>query len=63
MGYEREVRLEYFKAIGGRLGCLIRFHRVPGEGIENLHWFFGIVGCLLAFALAGGYGTLRAFSK
>lgn len=37
--------------------------RVPGEEVQNLHWFFGIVACLLAFALAGGYLTYRAFRK
>jgi magnesium transporter len=37
--------------------------RVPGEGVENLHWFGGIVSALLAFALAGGYLTYRAFRK
>lgn len=37
--------------------------RVPGEGVDNLHWFFGITGALLLFALIGGYATFRAFSK
>lgn len=37
--------------------------RVPGEGGDNLNWFLSIVAFLLAFALAGGYLTYRAFSK
>lgn len=37
--------------------------RVPGEGVESFHWFFSIVAFLLAFAMAGGYLTYRAFSK
>lgn len=23
---------------------------VPGQGVENLHWFFGIVGVMIALA-------------
>ncbi|KAM0792251.1 hypothetical protein ACM66B_004945 [Microbotryomycetes sp. NB124-2] len=37
--------------------------KVPGEGIENLHWFFGIVGCLAAFAVGGAWLTYRVFVR
>jgi magnesium transporter len=37
---------------------------VPGQGVEdNLHWFFGIVGCLIGFALIGGFVTYRMFKN
>ncbi|GAA6000979.1 hypothetical protein JCM10207_007354 [Rhodosporidiobolus poonsookiae] len=36
---------------------------VPGQDVENLHWFFGIVGCLVAFALAGAFLTYKVFVK
>ncbi|KAK4058919.1 CorA metal ion transporter [Microbotryomycetes sp. JL221] len=37
--------------------------KVPGEGIENLHWFAGIVGCLAAFAVGGAWLTYRSISS
>ncbi|KAL7411176.1 hypothetical protein BDY24DRAFT_396857 [Mrakia frigida] len=36
---------------------------VPGEGVDGLHWFFGIVGCLLGFAFIGGFVTYRLFKN
>ncbi|KAM0751667.1 cora-domain-containing protein [Meredithblackwellia eburnea MCA 4105] len=32
---------------------------VPGQNVENLHWFFSIVGCLGAIALGGAWLTYR----
>ncbi|GAA5888195.1 hypothetical protein JCM6882_000316 [Rhodosporidiobolus microsporus] len=41
--------------------------QVPGQndlpGNDNLHWFFGIVGCLVAFALAGAFVTYKVFVR
>jgi Mg2+ and Co2+ transporter CorA len=34
---------------------------VPGQGVED--WFFGIVGCLIGFALIGGFVTYRMFKN
>ncbi|CED84366.1 Mg2 transporter protein, CorA-like/Zinc transport protein ZntB [Phaffia rhodozyma] len=34
---------------------------VPGQNAPGLAWFWGIVGCLLAFALMGGFLTYRLF--
>ena len=30
---------------------------VPGQDIENLTWFYSIVGALAAFAIVGGWLT------
>ncbi|GAA5996353.1 uncharacterized protein JCM10292_007554 [Rhodotorula paludigena] len=37
--------------------------RVPGENVQNLHWFFGILGGLVAFAVAGAFLTWRVFVR
>ncbi|GAA5833270.1 hypothetical protein JCM11251_005190 [Rhodosporidiobolus azoricus] len=41
--------------------------QVPGQGDlpgnDNLRWFFGIVGCLVAFALAGAFVTYKVFVR
>ncbi|RKP12030.1 cora-like Mg2+ transporter protein-domain-containing protein, partial [Piptocephalis cylindrospora] len=26
--------------------------KVPGQDVENLHWFFGIIGCMVALAIS-----------
>ncbi|GAA5875407.1 hypothetical protein JCM16303_000614 [Sporobolomyces ruberrimus] len=36
---------------------------VPGQEASGLSWFFGILGCLGAFAVAGSYLTYRVFVK
>ncbi|GAA5900346.1 magnesium transporter CorA family protein [Sporobolomyces salmoneus] len=36
---------------------------VPGQDADGLGWFFGILGCLGAFAVAGSYLTYRVFVK
>ncbi|BGP46134.1 CorA metal ion transporter [Rhodotorula kratochvilovae] len=36
---------------------------VPGEGVDGLGWFFGIVGCLVAFAIFGAFLTWRVFVR
>ncbi|GAA5927017.1 hypothetical protein JCM10213_005554 [Rhodosporidiobolus nylandii] len=36
---------------------------VPGQDVENLHWFFGIVGCLGAFAIGGAFLTYKVFVR
>ena len=38
--------------------------KVPGQDVlDNLHWFFSIVGCLIGFALIGGFVTYRLFKN
>ncbi|KAK4053758.1 CorA metal ion transporter [Microbotryomycetes sp. JL201] len=37
--------------------------KVPGQDVENLHWFFSIVGCLAAFAVGGAWLTYRVFVR
>jgi magnesium transporter len=36
---------------------------VPGQDIENLHWFFGIVAIMIALALGGYFATIRYLSR
>ncbi|TNY22478.1 hypothetical protein DMC30DRAFT_415023 [Rhodotorula diobovata] len=36
---------------------------VPGEGVDGLGWFFGIVGCLVAFAIFGAVMTWKVFVR
>ncbi|GAA5835420.1 hypothetical protein JCM9279_004536 [Rhodotorula babjevae] len=36
---------------------------VPGEGVDGLGWFFGIVGCLIAFAIFGAFMTWKVFVR
>ncbi|GAA5931327.1 magnesium transporter CorA family protein [Sporobolomyces koalae] len=36
---------------------------VPGQDASGLGWFFGILGCLGAFAVAGAYLTYKVFVK
>ncbi|CAK9785396.1 cora-domain-containing protein [Cutaneotrichosporon oleaginosum] len=38
---------------------------VPGQdkGDENLSWFFGILGCLAAFAIVGAWATYKCFVR
>ncbi|GAA6064685.1 hypothetical protein JCM10212_001604 [Sporobolomyces blumeae] len=36
---------------------------VPGQDAESLHWFFGILGCLGAFAIAGAWLTYKVFVR
>nr|XP_018261675.1 magnesium transporter [Kwoniella dejecticola CBS 10117]OBR83833.1 magnesium transporter [Kwoniella dejecticola CBS 10117] len=36
---------------------------VPGEGVEGLKWFGGILGCLAAFAVLGAWATVSPTTK
>ncbi|BGO97788.1 CorA metal ion transporter [Rhodotorula toruloides] len=36
---------------------------VPGQDVENLHWFFGIIGCLAAIAVGGAIFTYKVFVR
>ncbi|GAA98017.1 uncharacterized protein L969DRAFT_46361 [Mixia osmundae IAM 14324] len=36
---------------------------VPGQDVENLNWFAGIISCLVFFGLIGGYFTNKAFNQ
>lgn len=38
---------------------------VPGQdkGDENLSWFFGILGCLIGFAMIGAWATYKCFVR
>ncbi|POY76676.1 hypothetical protein BMF94_0268 [Rhodotorula taiwanensis] len=36
---------------------------VPGQEASGLNWFFGILGCLAAFALVGAFLTYRFFVR
>ncbi|KAI5479616.1 CorA family metal ion transporter [Pseudohyphozyma bogoriensis] len=36
---------------------------VPGQDVENLHWFFGIIGSLAAIAMGGAWLTYRVFVR
>ncbi|KAL7340273.1 hypothetical protein BJY59DRAFT_678720 [Rhodotorula toruloides] len=36
---------------------------VPGQNVENLHWFFGIIGCLAAIAVGGAIFTYKVFVR
>ncbi|KAL8291757.1 hypothetical protein RQP46_002015 [Phenoliferia psychrophenolica] len=36
---------------------------VPGQEVENLHWFFSIIGCLGCIALGGAWLTYRVFVR
>jgi len=36
---------------------------VPGQGVENLHWFAGICAVLAFFAVSGYYATIRYLQR
>ncbi|UZJ56014.1 hypothetical protein CBS101457_005334 [Exobasidium rhododendri] len=36
---------------------------VPGQGVENLDWFFGIVAIMIALAVGGYFATIRYLSR
>jgi magnesium transporter len=38
---------------------------VPGQDddTQNLSWFFGILGCLAAFAIVGAWATYKCFVR
>ncbi|GAA5919316.1 hypothetical protein JCM1841_004334 [Sporobolomyces salmonicolor] len=36
---------------------------VPGQDAESLHWFFGILGCLGAFAVVGAWLTYKVVQR
>lgn len=36
---------------------------VPGQGVENLHWFGGLVGMMVFLAVTGYWGTIRYLQR
>lgn len=36
---------------------------VPGQDVDNLRWFFGIVAFMIALAVMGYFATIRYLSR